>query len=392
MFRTLIIAFVVTLYCFSNSYAQLTQQQPNETGLALQVVFLKGKPPAYQPVAGLRSNKNGAWYGLFGRIAGWQLLKGALPINAVRLVPYLKGATINISVSVLRGQFHDAEDRVATYKARENEEMTVTELEAFGVEPFVIKVIRTWSNSDLPTTLNKTKSVEVIGLEPVIATLPRYKLTLHNLSDKNIIALSINIVGQGRVRKMSMPQGDYGEPLIKAQDSGELKMPLAINAEVASGGYQPSLSPAQQIVVESLIFADGRYEGETKPAGMFLGFVTGRRIELRRILPLLDKALSSTDAVAASDALRSQLSSLSYEPDEGEVASLAAAFPTLDKRELRVSVEVAIHRVRKDLLDQLEALQKSESSAPDFSAWLVRTRQLYSDWLSRLNAVNISQR
>jgi len=27
-----------------------------------------------------------------------------------------------------------------------------------------------------------------------------------------------------------------------------------------------------------------------------------------------------------------------------------------------------------------------------FSAWLVRTRQLYSNWLSHLNAVNISQR
>src|SRR6266511_3487534 len=121
MFRTLIIAVVATLYSFGNSYAQLTQTPPNETGLALEVVFLKGKPPAYQPVAGSRSKKGGSW--------------------------------------------------------------------------------------------------------------------------------------------------------------------------------------------------------------------------------------SSTDAITASDTLRSQLSSLSYEPDETEVASLIAAFPTLDKRELRISVEAAIHRVRKDLLD-----------------------------------------
>src|SRR6266496_1186786 len=108
MFRTSIIAVVVTLYCFCNSYAQLTQQQPNETALALEVVFQKGRPPAYQPVAGSRSKTGGSWYGLFGRIAGWQLPQGTLPINAVTLVPYLKGETINISVSVMRGTFHHA--------------------------------------------------------------------------------------------------------------------------------------------------------------------------------------------------------------------------------------------------------------------------------------------
>lgn len=142
--RKLIIAVAAALCLFSSTHAQSALQSSNETSLALEVVFLKGRPPAYQQVAGSRSKKGGSWYGLFGRIAGWQLPDGDLPINAVRLVPHLKGETININVSVLRGQFHDAEDRVASYKARVGEEITVTELEAFGVEPFVIKVIRTF--------------------------------------------------------------------------------------------------------------------------------------------------------------------------------------------------------------------------------------------------------
>ena len=390
--KKLIIAIVATLWVSGSAHAHAIQQSPNETGLALEVVFLKGKPPAYQPVAGSRSKKGGTWYALFGRIAGWQLPNGALPINAVRLVPYLKGETVNISVSVLRGQFQDAEDKVASYKARENESVTVTELEAFGVEPFVIKVIRPFGSSDFPATLNKTQSVAFVGIEPVIATLPHYKLTLHNLSDKNISALSINIVSQGRVQLTGMPQGHYGEPLIKARESAELNEPLAINAETMAGGYAPSPPPAQQIVVESMVFEDGSYEGEPKPAATFLGFVVGRRIELRRILPLLDNALSASDAVSASDTLRSQLSSLSYEPDEVEFASLAAAFPTLEKRELRISVDVAIHGVRRDLLEQLERLQKSKSTARDSRAWLIRTRQLYSNWLSHLSTVTVSQR
>jgi len=392
IFRKLIIAVAAALCLFGSAHAQPALQSSTETSLALEVVFLKGRPPAYQQVAGSRSKKGGSWYGLFGRIAGWQLPDGDVPINAVRLVPHLKGETVNINVSVLRGQFHDAEDRVGSYKARVGEEITVTELEAFGVEPFVIKVIRTFTSSDVPTTLNKTKSVAVVGIEPLIATFPRYKLTVHNLSDKNISALSINIMGEGRVRKTGMPQGDYGEPLIKSRDSAGLNESLAVNAETAAGGYEPSAPPAQQIVVESLVFEDGSYEGELKPAAMFLGFVVGRRIELRRILPLLDQALAASDAVSASETLRSQLSSLSYEPDEAEVASLVIAFPTLDKGELRISIDAAIHGVRQDLLDRLERLQKSESNARDFSASLVRTRQLYSNWLSHLNAVNISKR
>jgi hypothetical protein len=120
--------------------------------------------------------------------------------------------------------------------------------------------------------------------------------------------------------------------------------------------------------------------------------VVGRRIELRRILPLMDSALSAADATSASDTLRSQLIALRYDPDEAEVASLAEAFPTLKKPELQVSVEAAIHHVRRELLNQLERLQKSETNARDFGAWLVSTRKLYSNWLSHLNAVNVSQR
>jgi hypothetical protein len=392
IFRKLIIAIAATACFFAIAHAQPIQQSANETGLALEVVYLKGRPPAYQPVTRSKSRKGGAWYALFGRIAGWQLPDGALPINAVRLVPYLKGEIINISVSVMRGRFLDVEDRVASYQARENEEITVRELRAFGVAPFAIKVVRNFVNSsDFPTSLNKTKSVAVVGIEPVVGTVPRYKLMLHNLSEKNISALSINIVGQGRLRKSSLPHGDYGEPLIKARDSGYLNESLALNAEATIGGYEPSSPPGQQIVIESLVFEDGSYEGELKPAGTFLGFVVGRRIELRRILPLLDSALSASDPTAAST-LSSQLSSLSYEPDEAEVVSLLAAFPTLEKHELRGSVEVAIHGVRKELLDQLERLQGPKSNADDFKAWLVRTRKLYSNWLSYLNAADISQR
>ena len=388
--RKLIIPFATLLLLWIVSPAQVTQPTPQQSNLVLEVVFLKGKSPAYQSVYDLK--RDGTRYGLFGRVPGWQLPSGALPVTAVRVTPYVRGETVNVSVSVFRGQFFDVEDRVATYKARQSEVITIRELADFGVEPFVIKVIRVTLPPPLPTVETKTKSVSVVGMEPVDSTLPRYKLLLHNLSEKNIIALHVLILGQGRMQKSHMPQGDYGAVVIKARGSMPLNESLAVNAEATPSGYEPATPQAQHIVIESAVFADGSYEGELKPAATFLAFVVGRKTELRRILPLLDDALTKSDDSATIDTLRSQLSSLSYDPDEAEVAALSTAFPTLDKRELRMAVEIAIHGVRKKLIDQLQRAQRSESSARAFSAWLVKIRQQHADWLSRLDEINVSER
>jgi hypothetical protein len=109
-----------------------------------------------------------------------------------------------------------------------------------------------------------------------------------------------------------------------------------------------------------VIFEDGSYEGDLKSAGTFLADVIGARINAARVLQLLDKPSSATDAVSASDALLMQLNSLSYEPDAKEVVCLQAALPTLDKHELRTSVDAAIHMVRERLLEQLRLLKESE--------------------------------
>ncbi|HEY0431379.1 MAG TPA: hypothetical protein VGC61_06160 [Pyrinomonadaceae bacterium] len=385
--RNCLIAVAATLCFVGNAFAQSSPAPAHETGLALEIVYLKGKPPAYQPIHP-KANP-GAWYGMFGRIAGWQLPKGALPINAVRLAPIPKDGAVSVKVSVLRGEFLDTEETVATYNALENEVLTLEELKAFGVEPFVIKVIRTSTSSESPTTLNKTKSVAIVGVEPIVATMPVYKLTVQNLSDKNISALGVNIMSEGRLRRTGFRLGDYGEPLIKAGESFKLSIALAMNAETTAGGYEPSAARGQQITIESLIFEDGSYEGEIKPARQFLAFGVGEKIELKRILPLLEAALS--DAAASPDSLRSQINSLSFEMDEAEVARLAAAFPSWEKKKLRMTVDASVHNVRKDLLDDLGQLQKPDTNAAVFNAWLVRKQKAYSSWLTHVDAVNLSR-
>lgn len=249
------------------------------------------------------------------------------------------------------------------------------------------KVIRSSSRSDFPEILNKTKSVALAGIKPVGSTPVNYQFTLQNLSDKNIKAVSINVLSEGHVRIMSMPQGYYGETFIRARESRRL--PESLTTSPDPGTYNRPAAREVQIVIESVIFEDGSYEGDLKSAGKFLAGVLGSRLDVGRILPLLDDASSATDAVAAFDALRAQLSSLSYEPEEAEVASLQRALPTLDQAELRASVDAAIHLVRSRLLEKLDAQKQSGGSVRDYNDWLVRTRQFYSKWLFALSGVTL---
>jgi hypothetical protein len=392
--RNLITAIALMGCGLAITHAQQTLSRSSETGLALEVVFLPGEPPAYQPLSLSPSRKGGTWYGRFGRIAGWQLPQGALPIDAVRIVPHIEGEVVRINVSVLRAKFHDAENMVATYSAREGEQITVTPLESYGVQPFEIKVIRVApTTSNFPLIINQTKSVEVVGIEPLIATFPRYKLTLHNLADKNIAALSVQIRSTGKTEMSGLPFGRDGEPLIKAREFGELVEPLATRAQPSPAGYTPSLPPAQQIVITSLVFEDGSYEGEVGPAARYRAFVMGDRIELSRVVPVLESFLAATDTGSASpEKLRLQLESLSCDVDEGDVAGLAKAFPSIERERVRSASEAATHGIKRDLLDRLQGFQDgAATSASDFHSWLNATRDRYVNWLSRVKTEGIPQ-
>jgi hypothetical protein len=191
-----------------------------------------------------------------------------------------------------------------------------------------------------------------------------------------------------------MRQGREGEPLITGEGYWTFDEPLATRAQQTPGGYSPSLSSDQQIVIASLVFEDGTYEGEAGPAARYRAFVVGRKIELKRVVPLLASALSASDIDSAVTAvkLRAQLTSLSYDIDEAQFAGLTAAFPSLNKQRLRGSVEIAIHTMRKDLMDELQPFQNGQVSGPnDFRSWLIAARVRCSNWLSRLSGEAVSQ-
>lgn len=391
-------SILLIVFLFGNSLAQQTKLLPNQTGWLLEVTYLKGAPPAYERVRLPGSKMPGDWFARFGKVAGWQLPAGAQPISAVRISNRLKkDETIRVRVSVLRGEkFMDMEETVESFNLRENEKVTVKSLVNFGVEPFEIKAIRTAPlPSDLPTSSNKTTSVEVVGIEPVASDMPEYKLTLHNLSTKTIEALRVEILdGQKWVR--GMPQGLEGKPLMLGGETVQVRLPLLVNAGGTEGTYAPAVTLQQHFVIKSIVFADGTDEGVTErdmeTGAAFQGVKFGRRIELQRALPLFTAALESTNAISSDGAskLRAQLEQLNVEVTDAELVDLQQRFTSREAKLLKPPVEFGIHFMRKEMLDRLIRFE-TDAQRQDFRAWLIDNSERYANWLARLQATDAPQ-
>ena len=393
MLRTSLVGPILLLLILpastNSQQADLARQIPN--GLVLEVVYYKDTAPAYQALSRSSGGPGSAWYGRFGRIQNWQLPAGELPVRAVNIVASLDGEVAFVSVSVLRGvKFHDQETIVGKYQMRENDSISVQELELFGVEPFRIGFKRiTPPVPNQPVVKSLAKSLEIVGIEPQTSTLPRYKLTIHNLSDKNIAALSIKVMSGGVVEVSSMPHGQEGLPLIKAGAFFESNQPLKTRAVRTPGGFAADTPVFQETIITAVVFEDGSYEGNPAEAAEFRAFTLGRKLALTRLLELfagLEEAVPSEQESAAQVGLfRDRVRTVSGEIDGAALAQLVGEFPTLNRKEatnLKGAAEVALHHVRKELLDDLAVWERTQPL--EFRSWLVKIEERYRTWLSRL--------
>jgi hypothetical protein len=373
---------------------QERQTRPVPTGLALEIVFYPGKAPAYQPVSHPQAKQLGAWYALFGHVPSGQPAADALPVKAVNILPRLEGDTVRIDISVHLGvKFFEREEPVATYNVRENETITVSELTRFGVVPFAIKLVRVnpmWSSP--PPVVNKTDSLAVSGIEAVHSTLPSYKVTLQNLSGKNVAALGVEVHVNGHRRISSMRQGDDGKAVIEAGATYKLYMAAANNAQMRGAGYTPETPPNQEIVITTVVFDDGSYEGDAETAASFRAFQVGRKIQVARLVALLQQASDSTDrnGATALESLRTQVASLDNEADAAAVNELRREFPAFNqpgKRDIKSAVEIALNGVKTDFLKEIQKYERESAESTDVSnyrEWLSARKAGYEKWLSNL--------
>jgi hypothetical protein len=144
-------------------------------------------------------------------------------------------------------------------------------------------------------------------------------------------------------------------------------------------------------VIRAAMFDDGSFEGDPEPAARFRAYVIGRKIQLRRVVALLQEALDSRDEVIPTlQRFRAGLSVLNASVDGDEAQALLEEVPehsVNSKASLKSSINAALGSIKKITGEELNEFEKAQAAAPDktaFRSWLLASKEKYAGWLSRL--------
>lgn len=214
-----------------------------------------------------------------------------------------------------------------------------------------------------------------------------YRLSLRNLTGKNISALELYEAEGGRRsgRQMEIWAGS-NRPLIAAGAVHETHVNGGgVEGRTTPQGFVPDPPRRLMIVIGTVIFDDGTYEGEAEVAARMEARRAGRQLQLGRVVSLLKASAETTheDAVSAIEGLKSEISALRIDVDRSVVNELLARYPSLaanQRRELMARVMDGLRSGRAEALHALEAFGRGRalnSRGGDFRAWLRQTLERY---------------
>ncbi|HEY0762825.1 MAG TPA: hypothetical protein VGD61_10695 [Pyrinomonadaceae bacterium] len=362
---------------------QKTAEAP--TRLLLEVNYNPAIPPAYSTVNGPEVKAKWIWVTRFVRIPG--VTTAGPTIQAVKLESQFNGETADTRVTLLRGEKgFDQEDLVGVYHLGVGEQRTITDLRAHGVEPFRITLLNPLPPlPPAPTFENLTRTVDIASVRSENLPRPAYVVTFRNGSDKNLLAVRIDVKRNGNYVSASLFNSEDGQPIIVPGGTAERYIAVETPQATATGGYEPGTAPANTLVIRSAIFADLSFEGEVEPACQVESMVMGRRVWLRHVLPLLEQELQRpiSDHIEAARQFKEKFAALEFgfsESERNQVSSVSSEC----KKPIELA-EIMPKALKLRTLRDLDEIITNRPSPPvNFKAWLAAQQADYKAWLARL--------
>lgn len=384
------LSIILLILCFGNALAsaQTEKAKNTPTGLALEVTFIKGRPPAYLTVGDSLATAHWAWYAAFGRVPNFQNSAERPLIQAVKFIPFVEDGAIKVRVKVMSGEkSFDREETIALYTMREGERVSVKELTNYGVVPFEISIVRvTPTVSVLPAIENRTKSLQVTAVEPNFSNLPTYKLSVLNNSSKAVSAFTYETVENNRRRTSGIPEGEHDENFIEPGATFTRVMPIPLEYKQPADGEVPKPASGQTIVISSVIFTDGSYEGDAAQAARYRSYIVGRKVQIKQIIQLLE-SFENDSAAFDWNKFAAQSARLESKVGEPEFAVLLKQFPALgdgEKAGLRGAAETAADIIKQEFI-QGTTRNRADIEAPATThIYLTKLKEVYQRWLARL--------
>jgi hypothetical protein len=355
------------------------------TQLLLEVNYNPTIPPAYNMVNGPEVTPKWIWVTKFIRIPDVKTV--GPPIYAVKLESQFNGETADVRVTLLRGEKSiEQEDLVSVYHLGVGEQRTLNELRSHGVEPFSIKLLNPLPPLPPPPTFeNLTHSIDVASVRSENVPQPAYVVTFRNGSDKNVLALRIDIKRDGRLVGTSLFHAEDAKPIIEPGGTGERWFSVTTAQANATGGYEPGTASANTLVIRSAVFSDMSFEGDVQPACELESMMMGRRVWLKHMLPFVEQELQRpiNDHIEAARQFKEKFAALEYEFSESERNQSSSVSP-LCKNQMDIA-EMAPKALKLKMLRDLEEIITKRPSPPvNFKTWLETRQAYYKAWLARL--------
>ncbi|HKS08683.1 MAG TPA: hypothetical protein VJS13_03990 [Pyrinomonadaceae bacterium] len=350
--------------------------------LSLEVDFNNSLPPSYISVRGADTKPRWIWAARFARIPNAQPDRDPLPVQAIRVESQFNGETADVKISLLRGRNgFEREDQVATYHVGLDEKITVKELKSFGLEPIDLTLLNTVPPlPPAPDFENHTMSVAIASVVSDNVPLPTYKLTFRNQTSKNIRALDLEVVSDGRPRTAHLWQNEFDRPIIESGALAEKIVPAVVPQKTVTA-YTPGTATNNTIIVHTVVFDDLTYDGDVQPACRYEAFVVGRRLWLKRVLPLIESEL--TNEALSPKEFKEKFLSLTYRLEDSEKTVKSVVSSKCENPDS--FVDISTQTLKIELVRELDRLINTRPSPPvNFRTWLEAHRENYKAWLARL--------
>jgi hypothetical protein len=335
------------------------------------------------------------------RLPGWSDPPGAIPLTRVRLRLSYEGDAVRIKVAVVfdDSEMRDApgpkygakEQELASYLAREGETVSVEEMRRYGFEPMVLRVVEARPRAAeplltaRPEVANNLKSVEVLNFAGMESRPNSYKLRLRNVSPKNVTALEIYESSEGG-RSSLLSQGTTSRPVMKAGDEYETEFHFSVDTRKTPQGVVSDAAHPRTLVVGTVIFDDGTYEGDVEVVARNVAAQKGQQIQQERAATLIQNVLAarSLDAAGAIRQLKAEVATLRIDVEPSVMAGLLAQFPELPKshdtdKRLNMEVMNGLKSGREMVLHRIRELEASLARNPEGVAFRQRLTSLKED-------------
>jgi hypothetical protein len=375
-------ALLSTFFMFSG-IAGATQEKQTQTPLTGLAVEINTKDRAH----GYLSVPGETYGGNYPRLTSWKPTAAAPQPQSIRVIDKMEGNSVRVRVSVFTGRFNEGEILIGSYLLNKGEKAVVEQMVKFGYEPMTIRVVRlNPAQSVVPTVTSRVPSVQVINVVERQSNFPSYKITLRNLSSKDISYLEIRALKDGAVATIQWPRDGQNRPKIRAGGTYDENVFGGDEGSRTSESYTPD--PVQQIEVVAAVFTDKSYEGDRPSAVRFIAELRGQKEQLARSFMFFNGDSEESDPHSALAKFEAQVTALSREAPPGTVKELSAEFGNLTTQErdtLKPFIESGLNDVRKELLKDIQQFaQENERTHQSFTAWRSDLKQKYEAWLSRL--------